>query len=150
MWHTRRMNTPPAPNPSKRHRFPVDIISHACGCTWGSRSTGTKNVDPLQPIGFIDLHRTHSNYLYTCKANSRGCGRKPVSWIQFNDNRRKNQMCWSTMDVDKDHRFPPRFHPSPHGSLFPVRLRREPQHPLPLNPMACGTYSQTPREGVIH
>jgi transposase-like protein len=25
------MNTPPAPNPSKRHRFPVDIISH---CVW--------------------------------------------------------------------------------------------------------------------
>jgi hypothetical protein len=25
----------------------------------------------LQPIGFIDLHRTHSNYLYTCKGEKR-------------------------------------------------------------------------------
>jgi hypothetical protein len=35
----------------------------------GSRSTGTKNVDPLQHIGFIDLHRAYSDCLYACNAN---------------------------------------------------------------------------------
>jgi transposase-like protein len=28
MWPTRRMNTPGAANPSKRHRFPAEIIRH--------------------------------------------------------------------------------------------------------------------------
>jgi putative transposase len=31
VWHTRGMNTPPATNPYKRHRFPAEIISH---CVW--------------------------------------------------------------------------------------------------------------------
>jgi hypothetical protein len=28
VWHTRRMNPPPAPTPYKRHRFPAVIVSH--------------------------------------------------------------------------------------------------------------------------
>jgi putative transposase len=31
MWHTRGMNTPPACNSYKRHRFPAEIIRH---CVW--------------------------------------------------------------------------------------------------------------------
>src|SRR5262245_37015274 len=92
----------------------------------GSRSTGTKNVDPLQLIGFIDLYSAHSDCLYACKANGRGWGRPPISWIKFNVNRRENQLVLPTMGVDKDRRFPPQLCPWTNGSTFPVRLLREP------------------------
>jgi hypothetical protein len=31
VWHTRHMNPPPTANPYKRHRLPVEILSH---CAW--------------------------------------------------------------------------------------------------------------------
>ena len=68
---------------------------------WSKETSALCNIlDLLIYIGHIPI-------LYTCNADSRGWGRKPVSWIKFNANHPGKSSVLVRWSVDKDHHIPP-------------------------------------------
>ena len=93
---------------------------------WGSRSFGTKNIDPLQ-VFVSTVHKAQtSGCLRKRNPTHMARGRKPFSWAKFPAKRRNYQRFTSTTCVGEDLRFPPHHGPRKYGSLFFVRLLREP------------------------
>ena len=76
---------------------------------WGCRSIGTKNVDPLQ-VFVSTVHKVQTSACL-CKRNPTHMarGRKPLSWAKFHAKRGNYHGVTSTIYVDEDLRFLPRF-----------------------------------------
>jgi hypothetical protein len=75
----------------------------------GSRSLGTKSVDPLQSIDFVDTLLTVFDPKPQPAGEKTGRGKKPLLPEKLNVNCLENYVISSTIGVGEDPRFPRRF-----------------------------------------